>query len=149
MAERIGRIGRGGDWSGIADEDPGDLAPRGNTGRGRGLTTFLAVSVSALVLYIAWWVLWDQSHPASAAAWRLRRGDRMARLEAIRDLGSIGAHDPDVALPALVVGLSDPDPGNRATAADCLIAATQGFGLNRPAARAGPRRAGGPGRGDG
>ncbi len=51
-----------------------------------------------------------------------------ARLEAIRELQRLGPQDPEVALPALVGVLADPEPVNRGAAAEALVTVIQGAG---------------------
>lgn len=133
MAERMGRVGRGGGGSEAPDEPGTDPGARGDRARGRGLASLLALAVSGLILYLAWWVLWERSHPAASAARGVRQADAAGRLAAIRELAEIGAQDPDVAVPALILGLSDSQPANRAAAADGLAAAIPGGGAVGPA----------------
>jgi HEAT repeat protein len=95
-------------------------------GRGRGLTALFALAISGLVLYLAWMLLWERSHPAGAAARAIQKGDTAARLRAIADLERLGPEDPEVAFPALIVGLDDPDAAVRAAAAAALVTVIQG-----------------------
>ena len=69
MAEKVGGawLGRGDLDPGIPEEREADLDARGDRRRGRGLTGLLALAISGLVLYLAWCILWERSHPASAA----------------------------------------------------------------------------------
>src|SRR5262249_35690026 len=85
-------------------------------------------AISALVLYLAWCILWERSHPAGAAARGVRKAHAGARLAAIRELERLGPQDPEVALPALVGVLADPEPVNRAAAAEALVTVIQGAG---------------------
>ena len=60
---------------------------------------------------------------------RVRRGDAAARLKAIRELEHLGPQDPEVALPALIDALDDPEPVNRGAAAEGLVAVIPGVRL--------------------
>src|SRR5262249_36310466 len=91
-----------------------------------GLTGPFALAISGLVLYLAWCVVWERSHPAASPARGIGSGDAAGRLKAIRDVERLGPQDPDVALPALIRGLEDPEPGNRQAAAESLVAVIQG-----------------------
>ena len=128
MAERVGRVGRGGGGPEMARDAEFDPDARGDRPGGRGLTGLFALAVSGLVLYLAWWVLWERSHPASSAARRVRQGDAAVRLEAIRELEHLGPQDPEIAVPALIEGLADPVAMNRGAAAEGLAAAIPGVG---------------------
>src|SRR5262249_26954563 len=126
MGERTG-----GTWwvRGAADLPEGEQAGADGPGRrrDRGLTGPLSLAISGLVLYLAWCVLWERSHPAGPAAAGIRQGDAGARLRAIRELERIGPQDPDVALPALIEGLADRDASNRAASAGALVPVIQGI----------------------
>jgi hypothetical protein len=74
------------------------------------------LAIGGAVVYLAWSIHWARSHPASAAALRVRQGDGAARLEVIRELSRLGPDDPGIALPALAEAMSDPEPANRAEA---------------------------------
>jgi HEAT repeat protein len=127
MAERTGRVGRGSDIRGDAESE---LDDRGDRSGGRGPTGLLAMAISGLVLYLAWLVLWERSHPAAAAARRVRQGGAAERLAAIRDLESLGPQDPEIAVPALIEGLADPAATNRGAAAEGLAASIPGVGAD-------------------
>ena len=90
MAEKVGGawLGRGDLDPGIPEEREADLDARGDRRRGRGLTGLLALAISGLVLYLAWCILWERSHPASAAARGVHKSDSAARLKAIRGPGA-------------------------------------------------------------
>src|SRR5262245_9142242 len=128
MAERMGRVGRGRRGSEDPREAVPDLDARGERALGRGPTGLLALTVSGLVLYLAWWVLWERSHPAASAARRVRDGNAGVRLAAIRALENLGPQDPEVAVPALIEGLADPVPMNRTAAGEGLAVAIPGVG---------------------
>ncbi len=76
MAEKVGGawLGRGDLDPGIPEEREADLDARGDRRRGRGLTGLLALAISGLVLYLAWCILWERSHPAGAAAPGVQKG---------------------------------------------------------------------------
>ena len=84
------------------------------------------MAISGLVLYLAWSALWERSHPAGAAARGVREVDAAARLQALRDLERLGPQDPEVALPALIEGLADPDAANRTAAISGLVSVIHG-----------------------
>jgi HEAT repeat protein len=110
--------------------DQAEDEPRGDRRRGPGLTGPLALAISGLVLYLAWCVVWERSHPAASPARGIGSGDAAGRLKAIREVERLGPQDPDVALPALIRGLEDPEPGNRQAAAESLVAVIQGAETN-------------------
>ncbi len=83
------------------------------------------VVLSVGVLYVAWWVSWERSHPASSTALAVHQGDGSHRLAAIRRLEVIGPQDPEVAVPALIGALTDSEPANRAAAADAVTTVLQ------------------------
>ena len=126
MGEKVGGARRDGWASDLPGGDEADRESRGDRRRGRGLTGPLALAISGLVLYLAWCVVWERSHPAASLARGVRSGDGAARLKAIRDLERLGPQDPEVALPALIGGLEDPTPGNCEAAAEALVAVIQG-----------------------
>jgi HEAT repeat protein len=127
MGERTAGAGRGGrasDWLDLGDDEAGS---RDDRRRSPGLTGPLSLGISGLVLYVAWCVVWERSHPAASPARGMRQGRAAARLKAIHEVERIGPQDPEVALPALIGGLSDPDPKNRMEAARGLVAVIQGL----------------------
>jgi HEAT repeat protein len=128
MSERVGGVRHGRSGPQVPGAGEADSDWRGDGRRGRGLTGPLALAISGLVLYLAWSALWERSHPASAAARGVREGDAAARLHAMRDLERLGPQDPEVALPALIEGLADPDATNRAAAITGLVAVVHGVG---------------------
>ncbi len=111
MGERIGGAG----WGGRTADRPAyeEDAPEqpGGRRRGPGLTGPLALAISGLVLYLAWCVVWERSHPAASATRGIRRGDAAARLEAIRQVERVGPQDPEVAIPGLIGGAGRPRAG--------------------------------------
>ena len=132
MAERKGQVGRGVGHAEIPRDGEAELDARGGRPGGRGLTGLLALAISGLVLYLAWCVLWERTHPASSAARRVHQGNAAGRLAAIRELEHLGPQDPEVAVPALIDGLSDPVAANRAAAAESMAAAVPGIGAIGP-----------------
>ena len=86
-----------------------------------GVPGLAAVLVSGGVLVLAWLGLWERNHPAAGAARGIRAAEPVDRLKAIRELGQIGAEDTEVAIPALIAGLSDLDARVRATAALAVV----------------------------
>jgi HEAT repeat protein len=126
MSERVGGVRRGRDGPLVPGGGEAESDWRAEGRRGRGLTGPVALAISGLVLYLAWSALWERSHPASAAARGVREGDTAARLQALRDLERLGPQDPDVALPALIEGLADPDAANRAAAITGLVSVIHG-----------------------
>src|SRR5262249_10302377 len=119
-----GRGGRASDWLDLGDDEAGS---RDDRRRGAGLTGPLSLGISGLVLYVAWCVVWERSHPAATPARGMRQGGAAARLKAMHEVERIGPQDAEVALPALIGGLSDPDPRNRVEAARGLVAVIQGL----------------------
>ena len=130
MAERMGRVGRGGGDADAPRLARADLDARADYPVGRGLTGPLTLVVGGLIVYLAWCVLWEQDHPASSAARKIHKGDAAARLDAIRELARVGPEDPEVALPALSDALTDPVPGNRLAAIEAVLMVIQGVGPN-------------------
>jgi HEAT repeat protein len=129
MGERTGGTWWGREAADLPEGEEAGRDVRGHRRRGRVLTGPMSLAISALVLYLAWWVLWERCHPASPAASGLREGDPGARLGAIRELECIGPQDPDVALPALIEGLADQVAANRTASASALVAVIQGIKL--------------------
>lgn len=126
MGERAGRAG----WCHDDLDDPPYPEERSSTGRDRRLGRLVAgplmLIFSVSVLYLAWWISWERSHPASAAVRDVRWSEGTRRLEAIRRLETIGAQDPEVAVPALIAALDDADPRNRTVAAEAVATVLHG-----------------------
>ncbi len=56
----------------------------------------------------------------------IRSPDLAERIKAVQALEHIGAEDTEVAIPALVVGLSDPDAAVRISAAKAMVTIING-----------------------
>lgn len=128
MGEKTGGVGRTADGLRALGDPDADVGPSGRRGGGWGLTSLLALLISGVVLYLAWWLMWERSHPASPAARTVRSGPDATRLGAIADLERLGPEDPDVAIPALISALGDPSGEIRAAAATALVTVIQGVG---------------------
>ncbi len=131
MAERMVRVGQGG-----FENDPrGPLhepGPSGGIAVVRRLMGPFLIAIGALVLYGAWWIIWEHGHPAASAIRRLESEDAAGRMEALEELGSLGPHDPELAVPALMEALRDHDPTNRSKAAEDLGVAIMGHWTTGP-----------------
>ncbi len=90
--------------------------------------------VVGVVLVVGWsWLhLWDYYHPAAPAERRLWSGDPAERIAAVADLARFGREDSDVAIPALVEGLSDRDARVRAAAALAFVTIVPGSRVEKP-----------------
>jgi HEAT repeat protein len=86
--------------------------------------SLVVLAIGVVVVAVGWRIIWERKHPAAAMARKVQQGDAGARIAAIHDLEGLGGVDPDVAIPALVVGLEDPDATVRAAAASGLVSAT-------------------------
>ncbi len=84
-------------------------------------TLVLAIGLGLL----AWRIHWDSKHPAAGTARKIHSGDVGERIAAIQQLANIGKEDAEVAIPALVSCLGDPDAGVRAAAAMGLASVIQ------------------------
>lgn len=125
MGKRQWKTGRDREDDGPGEDAEPAQAPRGDRRHGWGLTGSITLLISGGVLYLAWWIAWERSHPASSVARQVAHGDAGTRLSAIRRLEQVGPHDPEVAVPALLVGLQDPVPANRLTAIEVLVTLLQ------------------------
>jgi HEAT repeat protein len=76
----------------------------------------------ACVAAVAWSArtLWENYHPAVAAARRLRASKPRERVSAVRELMSVGAKHPGLAVSPLIEALADPQAEVRAAAAEAL-----------------------------
>ncbi len=86
-----------------------------------GVPGLVALIVSGVVLFLVWLGLWERNHPAAAAARGMRKAEVAGRLKAIHELERLGAEDPEVAIPALITGLSDSHVGVRTAAVGALV----------------------------
>ncbi len=131
MAERMVRVGQGRfeNHPEIPGHEPGSS---GGFPIVRRLMGPLLMAIAGLVLYGAWWIIWEHGHPAASAIRRLESEDVAGRMEALQELGSLGPHDPELAVPALMQALSDPDPANRARAAEDLGVTVMGHWTTGP-----------------
>ncbi|MGP0066271.1 MAG: HEAT repeat domain-containing protein, partial [Isosphaeraceae bacterium] len=91
-----------------------------------GVSGLAAVLLSGGVLVLAWSSLWESNHPAAGPAREIRSAERADRLKAIHELEQMGDEDTEVAIPALIVGLSDPEAGLRAASARALVTVVNG-----------------------
>jgi HEAT repeat protein len=125
MSDRIGR-------SRLPDPEASEFDDEVESGEIRlfrswsGVPGLAAVLLSGGVLVFAWFGLWERNHPAAVPARGIRSADPSERLKAIHELEHIGGDDTEVAIPALVVGLSDSDAKVRATAAVALVTVING-----------------------
>ena len=125
MSDRFGR-------NRLPDPDVSDFEEEAGTAEFRlfrlwsGVPGLVAVLLSGGILFLAWLGLWEKNHPAAAAARGVRASEPAARLKAIHELEHIGAEDTEVAIPALIVGLSDSEAEVRATAAMTLVTVING-----------------------
>jgi HEAT repeat protein len=125
MSERIGR-------NRLPDPEASEFEEEAGFGEYRlvrswsGVPGLVAVLLSGGILFLAWLGLWERNHPAAAAARGVRSAEPAGRLKAIRELEHIGAEDTEVAIPALIVALSDSDAEVRAAAALTLVTVING-----------------------
>jgi HEAT repeat protein len=129
MGERTGGVGRERRGPGVPDDEEAEAGSGRRRGRGWGLTGLFALAISGLVLYLAWLLMWERSHPASPAARAVQAGEVAGRLRAVADLERLGPEDPDVAFPALIAALDDPNADVRAAAALALVTVIRGAGV--------------------
>jgi HEAT repeat protein len=88
----------------------------------------VALAIGVVVVAVGWRIIWERKHPAAAPGRKIQQGDPGARIAAIHELENLGGVDPEVAIPALVLGLQDPDATVRAAAAGALVLATNAAG---------------------
>ncbi len=127
MMERV----QAGDSSepGASRSEEADQAERPRRLRPRiQVRSLVVLGIGIGVLALGWRIIWERKHPAAASARKLQQGDAGARILVIHELEGLGRVDPEVAIPALVVGLEDPDATVRAAAAMALVSATNGAG---------------------
>ena len=143
MAEKVG-----GAWLGRGDLDPG--IPEERRGRPRcaqqppagrrGLTGFWRWRSAG------WCCTWPGASSGSGAIRPAHSGARAPqkrlRREAQSDCGprAPGAQSPEVALPALIAGLADPESRNSAAAAEALVTVIQGITISSSEPGEAPRR---------
>ena len=109
-------------------EEETEGAERTSSRSWSGLPGLAALALSGVVLFLAWMGLWEQSHPAAAAARGMWKADTAVRLKSVHELEHLGADDPEVAIPALITGLSDSVAGIRSEAASALVTVINGAG---------------------
>jgi HEAT repeat protein len=91
-----------------------------------GVPGLVALMLSGVVLFLVWLSLWERNHPAAAAARGMRKAEVAGRLKAIHELEHLGVEDAEVAIPALIAGLSDSNAGVRSAAALALVVVING-----------------------
>ena len=80
------------------------------------------------MIFLAWRINWELKHPAATFARKVHAGDADARIATIHQLENVGKEDAEVAIPALIDGLGDPDVGVRSAAAMGLVSVLQAAG---------------------
>ncbi len=125
MIERIGRNHPTDTSANDLDQEFG--SEEGSRSRSwSGVSGLVALLLSSGVLFLAWLAIWERSHPAAAAARGIRSEQVEARLKAVHELENLGAEDTEVAIPALIVGLSDSEAAVRAASAQGLVTVISG-----------------------
>ncbi len=125
MIERIGRNHPTDTSANDLDQEIGsEEGPRSRSWSG--VSGLVALLLSSGVLFLAWLAIWERSHPAAAAARGIRSEQIDARLKAVQELENLGAEDTEVAIPALIVGLSDSEAAVRAASARGLVTVISG-----------------------
>ena len=79
----------------------------------------LLAAIGGAVLWTAR-IVWENRHPAIAAARGLKAGSAPERLAAVRNLTDAGVTDTAVAIPRLTSALNDPDAGVRTATVESL-----------------------------
>ena len=125
MIERIGRNHPTDTSANDLDQEFG--SEEGSRSRSwSGVSGLVALLLSGGVLFLAWLAIWERSHPAAAAARGIRSEQVDARLKAVHELENLGAEDTEVAIPALIAGLSDSEAAVRAASAQGLVTVISG-----------------------
>jgi HEAT repeat protein len=93
----------------------------------------LVLGIGVALIAVGWRVMWEIKHPAAAVARKIQQADAGGRLLVIRELEEQSRVDPEVAIPAIVVGLNDQDARVRAAAAMAVASATSTAAIDESA----------------
>jgi hypothetical protein len=95
--------------------------------RRRAMTLRVVVTlvIGGIGVAYAWHLRWERNHPAAAVARTVGQGNAAARIQAIHEVEWLGRDDPEVAIPALMRAMDDPDAQVAAAAASALFLPTR------------------------
>jgi HEAT repeat protein len=87
---------------------------------GNAVRALMLVMVSAGAIFFAGWTVWMNNHPVQAAARGLRSGDPSQRVDAVRQLWTLGTSASGEVIDSLIPALRDPNALVRGTAVEAL-----------------------------